>query len=134
MLSVSTSLSPPPKIICFADDKSLLFKVDKSNALNDIAVINSHLEIITDTLDQLRLSVNVTKTQVVVFRTKQTCGLIPEGSIKIRGAQVSFSHTAKCLGVVLDAGLTWSHHITDTCSKLSIITGICIDFGRPDSR
>ena len=107
--------------ILFADDTTL-FKTD-ANVRRLISAVRSDLCTLTDWFNANKLSLNLNKTNFILFRPpNQTIDTDVELIINnIKIDQVKFS---KFLGLLLDENLMWSEHIKMIHSKLSIVVKI----------
>ena len=108
--------------ILFADDSNI-FTVGKT--LDDIEkLINKELADISMWLNANRLSLNIKKTQYMVFsRKKRTDKKI---YIKINNHSISETKSSKFLGVYIDNCLNWKKHLSYTASKLARGIGILL--------
>ena len=81
-----------------------------------------------------KISLNVTKTEIVIFRAK---GKVFDTDLKLKMCGKKFypSHHVKCLGVYLDQYLNWATHVNQLCVKLVkanvMISKICILLMKP---
>lgn len=103
----------------FADDTTIYFS-DK-NVKNAIETMNIELYKLKEWLLSNKLTLNITKTKYVIF--KSYTKIIPHSDelplVKINNEPLEKVKTFKFLGVNLQENLQWTHHITQTCSKLS---------------
>ena len=121
----STKFSP----IMYADDTTLLSTLQnfKSNhSSNSLSYnINAELTKITQWLAVNRLSLNVKKTKMMIFHSKQNKLSVNEiPIIKINGMPIERVTEFKLLGVLIDSNLTWSPHCNYIANKLSRICGV----------
>ena len=108
----------------FADDTNLLY-ADKDLE----TVVNTELKNVCDWLNANILTINVKKSNFVVFRPRQkrsnhkTCIRIPDNN---NNGFVLLEETdyVKFLGVLIDKNLTWRPQIDYIASKISKIVGI----------
>jgi len=56
-------------VVSYADDTTILFKIHKNNLDDDVTLANSMLERILEVFDFLKLTINVSKTQFILFRS-----------------------------------------------------------------
>ena len=108
--------------ILFADDTTL-FDSDK-NLTTLVDRFNNELVNIFNWLNANRLSLNIDKTNFMIFRPKNKQDLCPE--IKINGSQINQVDKAKFLGVIIDSKLNWSEHTKHITKKISKGIGIII--------
>lgn len=118
MLLSSNRLSPDLRVISYADDTSVLFRVRKDFLAFDISRLNVYLEEILSYFDSLKLSINVNKTQVIAFRSNRACPSLVHAPILIRGSAIVLLPSVSCLGLTLDANLGWSSHVSSVRSRL----------------
>lgn len=106
--------------ILFADDTNTFVSGKNLNELNNI--VNNELMKLTDWFKANKLSLNVNKTNYVIFTTKKK--QTPDINVDIDGIKVNRVKSTKFLGVILDEYLTWSDHIHTIAGKLSRNIGI----------
>ena len=70
-------------------------------------ILNKELKSVFEWLCANRLSINVTKTEFIVFSFNQRIVL------KLNGIKIFESPKMKYLGVILDPLLRWNHHINE---------------------
>ena len=100
----------------FADDTNLLY-INKS--LKNIGSrINSDLKGLTDWLNAIRISLNISKTEFILFR-KRNKTINYDLKIKINGKRIFPSTSVKYLGVIFDENLSWVNHLIALSTKLS---------------
>ena len=102
------------KVHHFADDTNLLCASNSIKNLNKL--VNVDLKHLVTWLNANKISVNVKKTETVIFKSKQ---IKFEGNlkIKIRGKKLYPTECVKYLGVKIDANLSWKYHVTDLSIK-----------------
>ena len=108
------------KTTMFADDTTLsLSHSDLNSALDAVSL---ELESFIKWTDSNRLSINVDKTEALLFSNRAR----PNDSLSIRmnTQEVSFSSSCRFLGVYLDDNLNFANHISHIVNKLSRSTGI----------
>ena len=105
----------------FADDTSIYFESD--NLLTLQKVVNRELRKVRKWLEANRLSLNISKTNYVIFHSKVR--KIDEFiRIKIGSKTIKHENYVKYLGILVDSALTWKPHITQLSKKLSRSVGI----------
>ena len=102
------------KFILFADDTNILCCDRDLNEL--VRMINNGLEQLQVWFSVNRLSLNVTKTNYMIFGNRKLTGDI---SVKINKEIINRVNATKCLGVMIDDKLKWKNHILSVRSKLS---------------
>ena len=100
----------------FADDTNLLY-INKSLKLI-CKKVNYDLKGITDWLNANRISLNVNKTEFVIFRSPRK-PIDSEINIKLNGKHLYPSTHIKYLGVLIDEHLSWKPHIDELIKKLN---------------
>ena len=104
------------KVHHFADDTNLLCMSNSIKKLNKL--VNADLENLVHWLNANKISLNVKKTEMVIFKSKQKKF---EGDLKIKlcGKRLYPSESVKYLGVKIDTNLNWEHHVNDLSIKLN---------------
>ena len=105
----------------FADDTNLLFS--GKNTKNMAKEINIELKSLFDWLCANRLSLNVSKTEFIIFRPPRS-NLENRVVLKLNGTKLFESPKLKYLGVILDNKLSWKHHINELSKKLNRAVGM----------
>ena len=109
------------KNFLFADDTNLYY--ESPDLLNLEKTINKELKILYQWLCSNRLSLNIDKTNFVIFHSPQKPITIPVTLIINRKA-ISQANFVKYLGVLIDSNLSWKFHIHELCKKISKTIGI----------
>ena len=105
----------------FADDTNLLCSdVDEKSLRKKM---NEDLRLIYIWLCANRLSLNVDKTEFVVFRPPHKNNFT-RFTLKLNRTVLHESPKIKYLGLILDRNLSWKHHIFELRKKLSRAVGI----------
>ena len=105
----------------FADDTNLLCK-DKNPKMLKIKM-NEDLKLIFQWLCANRLSLNVAKTEFIIFKPPRM-NLDERFTLRLNGTTLFESTKIKYLGIILDPKLTWKHHIFELRKKLNKSIGI----------
>ena len=93
----------------FADDTCLLNIKDSVKQINK--AVNKELKFLVQWLNANKISLNVTKTEVVIFKRKKKqldCDL----NLKLCGKKLKPSNSVRYLGIYLDEYLDWSPILT----------------------
>ena len=106
----------------FADDTCIMYGSSKPKTLE--TVLNCDLKKISDWLKANRLSLNVKKSKLILFRKKQSNFDRYSISIKLDGCKLVTSDNVQYLGVYIDNFVSWDFHITLLSNKLSRANGI----------
>ena len=105
----------------FADDTYITYASNKINTIETI--VNTELKLVTNWLRLNKLSLNATKTELVIFRSKWR-KLDREMIIKLNGKRLTPTDNVKYLGMYLDNHLSWDQHILKLSTTLSRANGI----------
>ena len=109
------------KFYLFADDTNLYYD---SETLDDvIKKVNKGLKHVKRWLDSNRLSLNISKTNYILFHSSASSVPI-DISIKIGKKEISRVKYIKFLGVLLDKHLDRRYHIAELSKKLARTCGI----------
>ena len=108
------------KYILFADDTSLFLSHKNISKLQ--TVLNTELIKISKWLYMNKLSLNIGKTQYMVFTKKHVN--LDDISIKLAGSEIKHETSLKFLGITIDQNLTWKQHINFICNKISKNIGV----------
>ena len=81
-------------------------------------LVNADLKHLVNSLNANKISLNVKKTEMVVFKSKQKKF---EGDLKIKlcGKRLYPTESVKCLGVIIDTSLSWQYYVNDLSIKLN---------------
>ena len=94
--------------ILFADDINLLFPAKKLGAIE--SVINHELKLLFQWLRSNKLSLNKTKTELIIFRSP--CKHLPrELDIRINKYKLKLHSHIKYLGIPIDEVSSWNKQI-----------------------
>ena len=104
------------KVHHFADDTNLLCLSKSIKKLNK--PVNADLKHLVNWLNANKISLNVKKTEMVIFKSKQKKF---EGDLKIKlcGKRLYPTGSVKYLGVKIDTNLSWQYHVNDLTIKLN---------------
>ena len=105
----------------FADDTSLLYRHSSLKNINKH--VNHDLSSIVHWLRANRISLNVDKTEIIIFRPKKKT-IKRKRNFRISGQKIKTTTKTKYLGINLEEHLTWSQHIKLLKSKLSRANGL----------
>ena len=111
----------------FADDTHML-SADRNLKLHETTV-NAELSNVYDWLIANKLSLNIKKSNFVIFRPRQK-KLNYEVNLKVIDSQTNTyislerKNYVKYLGVLIDETLSWKYHIIHLASKISKTIGI----------
>ena len=105
--------SPKLKFLLFADDTSIYLSHKDPKTLETL--INSELRHVNDWLTANKLSLNVSKTNVLLFKPKYKREVI---NIKLNDLALEEKTLAKYLGIIIDNKLTFEHHVNHVNLKI----------------
>ena len=106
----------------YADDTHLTYAGD--NADNIQLQLYQDLENVPNWLSANKLTLNMTKTEFMLIRSRQRLSTLTESRIlAMNDLQVSQVTTAKSLGVTIDDKLYWSGHIEKITKKSLLVLG-----------
>ena len=108
--------------ILFADDTNIICSNDPDTLET---VLNKDLHIISNWFKLNKLSLNVAKTNYMIFKNKYSPTTSKHRvNISIDNNQLSQVKTTKFLGVLIDDNLSWKTHTTHVCNIISKYNGI----------
>ena len=111
------SVSNVLELILFADDTNIFYSHTDASCLMEI--VNLELEKITCWFYTNKLSINVKKSNFIIFRPRQNRQTLDLAfNISDRVKEATF------LGVILDEHLTWKSHIHNVARKVSKAVGM----------
>ncbi|HXB13244.1 MAG TPA: reverse transcriptase family protein [Bacteroidia bacterium] len=117
ILTLIQSKCPGTKVVTYADDTTILFKIDKQCPDLSIITFNEHIGFIHNLFTRLRLAINVSKTKCLLFKTAQCKIIIPDGSIKMNNNPIIFSDETECLGITFSNDIKWKAHLKSVSKK-----------------
>ena len=110
--------------ILFADDTNALL------ASNDIMTLeqalNTEISKVSNWLIANKLSINIKKTNCMIFKSRQNKLNNPNLRISIHGELIEQKGSVKFLGVFVDENLDWKEHIHIISGKISRFIGILL--------
>ena len=106
----------------FADDTNLLYADRKLKSLE--TVVNAELLSVCDWLSANKLSLNIKKTNFVIFHPYQDIQLKMYDNRINKLICIEHKDYVKYLGVLMDSNLSWKYHISNVASKISCNIGI----------
>ena len=109
-------------MIMFADDTNIFFTARNYETIYDCA--NKQLCDIDHWLIANKLSLNVEKTNHVVFRTPNSKPPSNNLILLIRNKRINRVTSSKFLGVILHENLSWKPHMDTVLKRLRISLGV----------
>ena len=119
------------KFIFYADDTNIFYCCEDIQELCEI--VNRELLAVVQWFKSNKLSVNLKKTNFIIFGYRAKIKEIKNCEILLDNMKISRTETAKFLGVVIDENLSWKQHINYIEKKIAKSVGIIkteILFGR----
>jgi hypothetical protein len=109
------------KAILFADDTTMLF--ENSSFANLIQSMNDNLNIVYRWLCLNKLSLNIDKTNYIIFHRPQR--ILPHNpNVLIDGKKINQEINTKFLGVHVDKHMSWKKHCSVTANKCLRVTSV----------
>ena len=109
------------KTIHFADDTNLLHINDSLKMIN--RHINYDLKQLCTWLRCNKISLNASKTEIIIFRSKQK-EIKKHLNFRINGQLIKTKTMTKYLGLILDENLSWETHLNTLRLKLARANGM----------
>ena len=109
------------EFILFADDTNLFYSHDNASSLTNL--INSELSMLSEWFQANKLSVNISKTNYIIFKPRQKKQIF-DLNLKINNKEINRVNEVCFLGVILDENLSWKAHISHIAHKISKSIGI----------
>jgi hypothetical protein len=107
--------------LLFADDTSICYSHSDPAVL--VTVLNEAIQNIDLWIKTNKLSINIDKTNYVIFQSKQK-KITQDLSLSIDDKLITRKQQVKFLGVLLDENLSWKPHINYVCNKISKSIGV----------
>src|SRR6218665_523239 len=104
----------------FADNTNFFLSHKSYETL--FRLMNSELILVNNCLMNNRLSLNVSKTNSILFRSRRKHLPSNEGVLTINNISIPRVDNARFLGVHIDQFLTWKTHISNVSSKVAKTT------------
>ena len=109
------------KIVSYADDSQILV----ASRVYEVSKMTASLELNLSRLESWyqanSLRLNASKTQFVIFGTRQMQRQLPEITVSLGDTEITPALSLKNLGVTMDSNLTWAQHVGDTAQKCNKI-------------
>ena len=105
----------------FADDTNLLFSHKDPSIIKKM--MNDDLKSLFSWLCANRLSLNVSKTEFIIFRPPKM-SLDDRIVLTLNNTKIFESRKIKYLGLIVDDRLSWKFHIIELCKKLNRAVGM----------
>ena len=108
--------------ILFADDTNFAMAHPDFGCL--IRNANTTLEYVSRWFQMNKLSLNVNKSNYILFRTKNKTTPKQDSKLQINNTEIKQVSCAKCLGILVDERLSWGNHTEHVCKKIMKSYGI----------
>ena len=105
----------------FADDSNIYFESDNATDLSK--TINKELKKVKSWINCNKLVINIDNSNYVLFHSTRI-KLKDLSPLKFGKKVIKRNKYVKFLGVLVDEHLSWKHHTTELCKKLSKTTAI----------
>ena len=124
LLSINdiTTTSDVFKFFLFADDTSLFYSGKSLKSIE--LLVNNELKKLSEWLTANKLTLNVDKSNFLIFKPKNASNNLSTINLTINGEKLSEKLEAKYLGIIIDNKLTFNSHISTINKKL--LKGNCI--------
>ena len=109
------------KVHHFSDDTNLLLINKSLKQINKL--INHDLSLLVQWLRSNKISLNTSKTEIVIFRPKRK-SITKHLNFRISSEKKNISSAVNYLGVLLHENLQWQTHIDSLITKLSRAVGL----------
>ena len=105
----------------FADDTNIYYEAESLDQLQN--VVNNGLKKVKKWLDVNKLSLNIDKTNFIIFKSPQHS---VSGTVDIKIGNLAIKQTCyvKFLGVLLDENLSWKYHKSELSKRLARTCGV----------
>ena len=114
------NISKKLQFYLFADDTNIYFETD--NIMDLEKMVNKELKKLYEWLCLNRLSLNISKTNFVIFHAINKP--ITNVTLKINNHAINEAKYVKYLGILIDSHLTFNHHIDEITKKISRSIGV----------
>ena len=110
------------KTLMYADDTVIY--CSSKNVQHIETVLTRELGLINNWLKDSNLFLNKTKTQCVLFGSRQRLSGVPTFTVSIDGFRIKHVTRYTYLGLVLERTLSWNEHVTHLISKAAKKVGV----------
>ena len=110
------------RFILYADDTNIFYSCESVDQLCD--VVNRELQGVVQWFKANRLSVNLKKTNFVIFGSPAETKSVKKCEILLDNVNINRTDEATFLGVIIDEHLSWKSHITYIKGKIAKNIGI----------
>ena len=110
------------KTVMYANDTTLLVRSSDPSCLR--SSLNQNMSRIADWFREKKLTLNLSKTKLMLFGTPYYLGKLENISLVYDGEEIEKVDNLKYLGLIFDSNMTWSHHIDLIASSVSKRCGV----------
>ena len=110
------------KFVMFADDTNVFFSHESMKYIEKI--LNSELQSLVTWFKANKLSLNVEKTNFILFQRKEHSNPNKNFVLHMDTFKINQIEYTKFLGVIVDSKLTWENHIIEIENKISKNIGV----------
>lgn len=110
------ALSSTLSAFCYADDLSVGLPINKENSYRGISSFMIELQNLVKVYDALGLTLNIQKTEVVLFKNSHS-QIIRPPSLLLGSSHINLSSGTSCLGITLGENLDWHRHFISIRQK-----------------
>ena len=111
------------KFRLFADDSSLFHTFDKGENRIQLGEVNKHLSDVVTWCEANKLTINVSKTNYMLFKNRGK-NILTSEQLEIKGKVLNLVDTVSFIGLNIDEKLNWEKHINNVCNVASKKAGI----------
>ena len=109
-------------VLHFADDTNLMLTSNSLKMINKH--INHDLKLLTRWLRANRISLNASKTEIIIFRPRSKINMTKHLNFRISGQHIKRTSEVKYLGILFDETLSWNTHLLQLTKKLNRAIGL----------
>ena len=102
----------------YADDHKIAFRIQAGDAQSETIVIEQLSECLQDIIlwmNQKKLKMNNSKTEIILYGTKQQLAKVNISSVNVGGIDVKCVDHVRDLGVLMENNLSFDRHIRKKC-------------------
>ena len=107
----------------YADDHKIAFRIQVGDLENEATVIKQLDECLLDIMhwmNQKKLKMNNSKTEIILYGTKQQLSKVNISSVNVGGIEVKCVDHVRDLGVLMENNLSFDRHIRKKCQTSHI--------------
>jgi hypothetical protein len=108
----------PASLYGYADDHKIAFRIQAGNLHNESVVmqqLEGCLDDIISWMTKFKLKMNNSKTEIIIYGTRQQLSKLNIASVRVGGCQVKCVDHVRDLGVYMTNTLNFDHHIQKKC-------------------